>query len=268
MPLWFAGFLGLVQGLTEFIPVSSTAHLRLAPTLVGQPDAGAAYTAVIQLGTLAAVIGYFLREIGVMTKALVKDPTSQPAREAYYIVAGTVPIGVLGMLFKKHITGELRSLWVIAGALIVVGVIMALVDRGRGSRGRTMEEMTLRDALLIGLGQACALIPGVSRSGATIITALLVGLARPDAARFSFLLSIPAVAAAGIFELRDAAHELGSAGLAPLLVGTVVAFVTGYASIAWLLRFLRTRSLAGFAVYRVLLGAALIVLCVTGVIRD
>jgi undecaprenyl-diphosphatase len=264
MTSWFAALLGLVQGLTEFLPISSTAHLRIVPALLGQPDPGAAFTAVIQLGTLIAVIGYFIRELGGMAVAVVRDPRSPPAREAFYIVAGTFPIGILGLLLKKQITGSFRSLLVVAGSLIVVGIVMAVVDRLRGRGTRTIAEVTLRDALLIGLGQACALVPGVSRSGATIITALLLGFARPDAARFSFLLSIPAVAAAGVFELKDAAHDLGSAGLAPLAIATAVACVTGYATIAWLLRFLRTRSLVGFAVYRVLLGAGLIVAVVTG----
>lgn len=267
MPLWFAAVLGLVQGLTEFLPISSTAHLRIAPALLGMPDAGAAFTAVIQLGTLLAVIAYFATELVVMAAAVVRDRRSQPAREAFYIIAGTVPIGILGVLLKKHITGPFRSLWVVAAALVVVGVVMAVVDRR--SRGqRTVGDVTLRDALLIGVGQAFALVPGVSRSGATIITALLLGFARPDAARFSFLLSIPAVAAAGVFELKDAAHELGSAGLAPLVVATAVAAVTGYAAIAWFLRFLRTRSLAGFAVYRVLVGVLIAVLVGVGIVAD
>jgi undecaprenyl-diphosphatase len=267
MTLWFAALLGLVQGLTEFLPISSTAHLRIVPALLGQPDAGAAFTAVIQLGTLLAVIGYFLRELAVMIPAVFRAPRSQPAREAWYIVAGTVPIGILGMALKKHITGPFRSLWVVAAALVVVGVIMGLVDR-RASGKRTMNEITLRDALLIGLGQACALVPGVSRSGATLTAALLLGLARPDAARFSFLLSIPAVAAAGIFELKDAAHDLGTTGLAPILVATAVAFVSGLGAIAWFLQFLRTRSLAVFSIYRVVLGVILVALLAAGVIAD
>jgi undecaprenyl-diphosphatase len=265
MTLWFAALLGIVQGLTEFLPISSTAHLRIVPALLGRPDAGAAFTAVIQLGTLAAVIVYFLRELAIMLRAAVTAPASRDARLLWYLGAGTVPIGVLGLALKKHITGEFRSIVVVALALIVVGVVMALADR-RARGGRAMDSITLRDALLIGLGQACALVPGVSRSGATITAALLLGLARPDAARFSFLLSIPAVGAAGIFELKDAAHDLGATGLAPLVVATLVSGITGYLAIAWLLRFLRTRSLVGFAIYRVLLGAALLGLVAGGVI--
>jgi undecaprenyl-diphosphatase len=265
MTLWFAVLLGIVQGLTEFLPISSTAHLRIVPALLGRPDAGAAFTAVIQLGTLAAVIAYFVRELATMIRAAVAAPRSAEAKLAWYLVAGTIPIGVLGLLLKKHITGPFRSLWVVAVALIVVGVIMAWADR-RMRGERTIESLTLRDALLIGLGQACALVPGVSRSGATITAALLLGVRRADAARFSFLLSVPAVGAAGIFELKDAAHKLGGAGLGPLVVATLVSAVIGYLAIAWLLRFLRTRSLQGFAVYRVLLGAALIALIAAGAV--
>ncbi len=267
MTLWFAALLGIVQGLTEFLPISSTAHLRIVPALFGQPDAGAAFTAVIQLGTLAAVILYFVRELVVMIRAAATAPASHDARMLWYLGAGTVPIGILGLLLKKHITGDFRSLWVVASTLIIVGIVMAWADR-RDRGLRRVEDLTLRDALLVGFGQAFALVPGVSRSGATITTALLIGMARPDAARFSFLLSIPAVAAAGVYEMKDAAHDLGATGLGPLVVATLVSGAVGYASIAWLLRFLRTRSLAGFAVYRALLGVALLALLAAGLIAD
>jgi undecaprenyl-diphosphatase len=264
MTLWFAALLGIVQGLTEFLPISSTAHLRIVPALLGRPDAGAAFTAVIQLGTLAATIVYFAKDLVAMIRAAVSAPASREARMLWYLGAGTVPIGVLGLLLKKHITGDFRSLIVVATALIVVGIVMAWADR-RDAGARTIDDITWRDALLIGLGQACALVPGVSRSGSTITAALLLGLARPDAARFSFLLSIPAVGAAGIFELKDAAADLGSTGLAPLILATLVSAAVGYGAIAWLLRFLRTRSLVGFAAYRVVLGAVLLALVATGV---
>ncbi len=190
-----------------------------------------------------------------MARAVVTAPKSPPRPDPLVLVAGTVPIGIAGVLGKRWITGELRSLVVVATALIVVGAIMGLVDR-RAQGGKPLADITLRDALFIGAAQALALVPGVSRSGATITCALLLGFGRADAARFSFLLSVPAIAAAGVFELKDALHAFQGAGNAlPLLVATAVAFVTGYASIAWLLRFLRTRSLAGFAVYRVLLAA-------------
>jgi undecaprenyl-diphosphatase len=258
--LWLAALLGLVQGLTEFIPVSSTAHLRVVPALLGIADPGAAFTAVIQLGTLAAVVAYFVPDFLRMLRAVARDRRSPDARLLYYLVAGTIPIGIAGLLLKRYITGPFRSLWVIAIALIVVGIVMAVVDRVARHR-RTLVELTLVDALLIGSAQALALVPGVSRSGATLIAALALGLRRPDAARFSFLLSVPAIAAAGLFELKDAIHHLGDP--LPLAVATAVAFVSGYASIAWLLRFLRTHTLTGFAVYRILVGAALLVLLVT-----
>lgn len=263
MTLWFAALLGLVQGLTEFLPISSTAHLAIVPALLGQPDAGAAYTAVIQLGTLAAVLVYFARDLGGMTRALVVDRQADEARLALQLVAGTVPIGLAGVLLKEHITGSLRSLWVMAAALAVVGAIMWLVDR-RGRQTRDIAGLTLTDALLIGAAQACALIPGVSRSGATLTMALLLGMRRGDAARFSFLLSIPAIAAAGLFEMKDAVRELGSDAVPALLVGAGVAAVVGYASIAWLLRFLATRSVAVFSIYRIGLAALLVGLLSAG----
>jgi undecaprenyl-diphosphatase len=259
MELWFAAVLGIVQGLTEFLPISSTAHLRLVPELLGRPDPGAAFTAVIQLGTLLAVVGYFVRELWTIARAAVVAPRSREARLLWYLVAGTVPIGLAGVGLKRYITGDLRSPWVVAAALIAVGLLMGWIDRRARGR-RTVADLGLRDALLVGAAQACALIPGVSRSGATITCALALGFARPDAARWSFLLSVPAIAAAGVFEMKDAIHELGATGTAPLALATAAAAVTGYASIAWLLRFLRTRSLLGFAVYRVLIGALVIVL--------
>ncbi len=268
MTLWFAALLGLVQGLTEFLPVSSTAHLRIVPALLGQPDAGAAFTAVIQLGTLAAVIVYFVRELIGMVRALLKDPKSAEARLALYIVLGTIPIGILGILLQHQIKAELRSLWVVAISLVVVGAIMGIVDR-RAKQTRGIADLRWQDVLLIGLGQACALVPGVSRSGATLTTALLLGMRRDDAARFSFLLSVPAVGAAGVFELKDAIHELhgtGGGSLTPLIVATVVAFVSGWLTINWFLKFLRTRSLIGFSIYRVVAGTVLIALLAAKVI--
>jgi undecaprenyl-diphosphatase len=257
MPAWFALLLGVVQGLTEFLPVSSTAHLRLVPALLGRPDPGAAFTAVIQLGTLLAVIGYFVRELVGMTRAALTRPLSHEARLLWLMIAGTIPIGIAGVTLKRFITGDLRAIAVVAGALIVVGAIMGWVDR-RARGTRTVADLTLADALTVGAAQALALIPGVSRSGATITCGLLLGLTRPDAARWSFLLSVPAIAAAGVFEMKDAAAELGSQGLVPLVLATAAAAVTGYAAIAWLIAFLRTRSLLGFAIYRVLLGGSIL----------
>jgi undecaprenyl-diphosphatase len=259
-----AAVLGLVQGITEFLPISSTAHLRIAPALFGWPDAGAAYTAVLQLGTLVAVVGFFLRDLLRMVAAVL-DPARRrgpEARRLLYMIVGTIPIGVAGLLFKHAIEGPLRSLWVIAVSLVVVGLLMGVVERlARHQRG--LDELTLRDALLVGLGQALALVPGVSRSGITLVCAMAIGLRREAAARFSFLLSVPAVAAAGVLELPKVLRTPGLSG-PPLVVGLLVALVSGYLSIAWLLRFLRTRTTFPFVVYRVMLGAALLISLAAG----
>jgi undecaprenyl-diphosphatase len=263
-----ATVLGLVQGVTEFLPVSSTAHLRIVPALAGWDDPGAAFTAVLQLGTLAAVIGFFVRDLARMLRAALaalRDPARRgdpDARMLLYLVAGTIPIGVAGILLRHAVEGALRSLWVVATALIVVALALAFIERA-ALRSRDMAAIGLRDAVIIGCAQALALVPGVSRSGITLLAAMALGLRRDSAARFSFLLSVPAVAAAGVFELPKVlrAHDIGGA---PLVVGLVVAFVSGYASIAWLLKFLRTRSTMPFVVYRVILGVAIIALLASG----
>ncbi len=259
MALWFAALLGLVQGLTEYIPVSSTAHLRVVSALARQGDAGAAYTAVIQLGTLAAVLAYFAKDLVALAIAMVRAPNTQDGRMPWLIAVGTVPIVILGLMLKKHIETDLRSLYVIAATLITIGIVMAVIDRHAvGREGRTLATITYQDAILIGLAQTLALVPGVSRSGSTICMALLLGFTRSDAARFSFLLSIPAVAGAGILEARQAFTELGSSAIPALAVGTGVAAVVGYASIAWFLRWLGSHQLIGFAVYRIAAGLALL----------
>jgi undecaprenyl-diphosphatase len=272
LELWFAALLGLVQGLTEFLPISSTAHLRIAPALLGQPDPGAAFTAVVQLGTLAAVVVYFARDLIAMPRALLREPHTTTGRLPIYLALGTVPIGLAGIALKGVIVGPARSLYVVAPALILFAVVMFVADR-RGRRSRGLASIDLRDALLIGAAQALSLIPGVSRSGATIAGALLLGLSRPDAARFSFLLGIPAIAAAGLFELPDAVSALAAASAGssaspwlPLGVATAVAAISGYASIAWLLRFVATRSFTPFVAYRIAVGAALLALCVLGLL--
>ena len=266
MPNWLAALLGIVQGLTEFLPISSTAHLRIAPELLGQPDPGTAYTAVIQLGKLLAVLIYFARDLFIdMPRAMLFQRDSVHARMPLYLALGTVPIVVLGLTLEDFIEGEARSLYVIATALIVVGVIMYAVDR-RAAGQRTMDAMTATDALLIGLAQSMALIPGVSRSGSTMVVALLLGLRRPDAARFSFLLGIPAIAGAGVYEIGDAIAGLGSDAWASLVIGTATAAISGYFSIAWLLRYLQRKSLVPFALYRVALGIVLVLLCIIGVL--
>jgi undecaprenyl-diphosphatase len=257
-----AAALGLVQGITESLPVSSTAHLRIVPALAGWEDPGAAFTAVLQLGTLAAVIGFFLRELVGMIRASLRalvDPSRRDdpeARHLLYLVVGTIPVGLAGLLLKHSIETSFRSLWVIAIALIVVALALAWVERAALHR-RDFNSIVMRDAIIIGCAQILALVPGVSRSGITLLAAMALGLRRDASARFSFLLSVPAVAAAGVFELPKVlrAHDLGGA---PLVVGLIVAFVSGYASIAWLLKFLRTRSTMPFVIYRVALGLLLI----------
>jgi len=259
-----AAVLGLVQGITEFLPISSTAHLRLVPAVLSWPDGGAAFAAVIQLGTLLAVIGFFVRDLFRMLAAAANPTTrrSLDARMLLYIVLGTVPIGVVGLLAKHAVEGPLRSILVIASSLIVVGIVMAIVEK-TARHERLIESFTLRDALIVGTAQALALVPGTSRSGITLVAAMLLGFRRDAAARFSFLLSIPAVAAAGVFELPKLLHDR-EVGTGALVVGLLVAAVSGYLSVAWLLRFLRTRTTYGFVVYRVLLGVGLIAAVVAG----
>ena len=260
MALWLAALLGLVQGLTEYIPVSSTAHLYIVNLLVGEKDAGAEYTAVIQLGTLLAVLAYFAKDLVALTAAMVKDPGSPEGRLPWLLALGTVPIVVLGLLLKSRIESDFRTLWVIAGSLVAVGVVMAFVDQHAQGREvfRPFASITYMDALIVGLAQTLALVPGVSRSGATICMALLLGFSRSDSARFSFLLSIPAVAGAGILEARTAFKVLGADAIPALAVGTGVAAITGYISIAWLMRWLGSHQLIGFAIYRIVAGLSLL----------
>jgi len=267
MTLWFAALLGLIQGLTEFLPISSTAHLRIVPALLGQPDPGMAFSAVIQLGTLLAVVAYFARDLFVvMPRALLKDRGSHDARMAIYLVIGTIPVGVAGLALKGYVSGDFRSLFVVGAALIAVAGVMYAADR-RGSGTRGIEAVVLADAMIIGAAQAFAIVPGVSRSGATIAAALFLGLRRTDAARFSFLLGVPAIAAAGVYELSEALELLGDGAWAAIAVGTVSAAVSGYLSIAWLLRFLSKHSFNGFVIYRIALGALVIALTSWGVLQ-
>jgi undecaprenyl-diphosphatase len=260
--------LGVVQGVTEFLPISSTAHLRIVPALLGWRDAGAAFTAVLQLGTLAAVVGYFLPDLLRMLRAswtALTDRSRPPepaARQLGYIVVGTLPVGIAGIVFKHAIEGSLRSLWVISVALIVVALMLAWVERN-ARHSRDMDDIRLRDALIIGCAQALALIPGVSRSGITLVAALAIGLRRDAAARFSFLLGVPAIAAAGIFELKPLLKARDT-NVTALGIGLIAAFIAGYASIAWLLRYLRARTTMPFVIYRIALGALLIALLAAG----
>jgi undecaprenyl-diphosphatase len=256
--LFQAAILGLVQGITEFLPISSTAHLRLVPALLGWPDGGAAFAAVIQLGTLVAVLGFFLRDLLRMMAAWLKPETrnSEDARMLLYMVAGTFPIGIAGLLAKDAVEGPLRSIAVIGTSLITVGILMGIVEK-KARHERGLSAFTLKDALLVGAAQALALIPGVSRSGITLVAAMLLGFRRDASARFSFLLSIPAVTAAGVFELPKLLKG-GEVSGASLVVGLITATISGYLAVAWLIRYLRTRTTMGFVVYRVILGVSLL----------
>jgi undecaprenyl-diphosphatase len=260
--------LGVVQGVTEFLPISSTAHLRIVPALLGWEDPGAAYTAVLQLGSLLAVVGYFLPELWKMVRAAAaaladrSRPPDRAARELLYLIVGTVPAGIAGVAFRHAIEGSLRSLWVIAIALAVVALLLGVVEK-TARHVRNFDEMTMRDALLVGVAQAFAVIPGVSRSGSTLMAAMALGFKREAAARFSFLLSVPVVAAAGVFEMPKVLHAHDLHG-STLVIGLIAAAVAGYASIAWLLRFLRARSTIPFIIYRVALGLVLIAMLATG----
>jgi undecaprenyl-diphosphatase len=262
--------LGVVQGLTEFLPISSTAHLRIVPAFLGWEDPGAAFTAVVQLGTMAAVLLYFRRDlwrIATAWLASLRRPELRgtlDARMGWYIVLGTIPIGIFGLIFKDQIETGARSLYLIGCTLILLGLVLLLAERV-GRRERELDTLTTRDGVLIGLAQAAALVPGVSRSGATISAGLFLGFDRAAAARFSFLLSVPAVVISGLFEARHIGGE-GSVGAAPTIVATLLAFVVGYASIAWLLRWLVTHSTAVFVGYRVGLGLLVLGLTAAGAI--
>lgn len=262
--------LGLVQGLTEFIPVSSTAHLEIVPVLLGWGDPGAAASAVIQFGTWFAALLYFSKDIlrliagffrGIAAKAPLADTDS---REAWLVIIGTIPIVILGLALKKHVESTFRGLWVVTTMVIVVAILMLIAELyARRAQLKQFDQMNVMDAVAIGLGQCLALIPGSSRSGSTIMAALFRRIDRPTAARYSFLLSLPAVGAAGFLELFKERHHLGELGWTSIIVAIVVAFVTGYASIWFLLRYLRTHTTAVFIYYRYVLGAVMIALLLT-----
>jgi undecaprenyl-diphosphatase len=270
MTITEAIILGLVQGLTEFIPISSTAHLLIVPSVLGWGDPGAAVSAVIQFGTLLAAIIYFFRDIvrliggffrGLISRRPLADVDS---REAWLVVIGTIPIVVLGLLFKKHIESTFRGLWIVTTMVIVVAILMQIAEAyAKRRQMRGFDDMTVSDAVAIGLGQCLALIPGSSRSGSTIMPAIFRGIDRPTAARYSFLLSIPAVGGAGFLELFKERHALGALGWTPIAVAIVVAFISGYASIWFLIRYLRTHTTHVFIYYRYVLGAAMIAMLMT-----
>jgi undecaprenyl-diphosphatase len=266
--------LGIVQGLTEFLPISSTAHLRIVPAMLGWDDPGAAFTAVTQLGTMSAVLIYFWSDLtriaGAWLRSL-RDPAARAdhdARLGWYIILGTIPIGIFGLAFKDQIENGARNLELIGSTLIVLGLVLLAAERV-GARERPIGEIGRRDGLVVGLAQAVALVPGVSRSGATITAGLFLGLTREAAARFSFLLSIPAVVLSGLLELGSivSGGEETEIGAGSLVVATVIAFAVGYLSIAVLMRFLSRHSTMVFVVYRVGLGVIVLALVATDVIR-
>jgi undecaprenyl-diphosphatase len=262
--------LGIVQGLTEFLPISSTGHLRIVPAFAGWEDPGAAFTAVTQLGTLAAVLLYFRNDLWRIAIAFVRglrDPAirrTTDSRIGWYIVLGTIPISIFGFVFSDQIEEEARSLRLIGTTLIVLGLLLLVAER-MGKRERDLDDLTLRDGIVIGFAQAAALVPGVSRSGATLTAGLFLNLERAAAARYSFLLSVPAVVLSGLYELQDIGGE-GAVGAGPTVIATVLAFVSGYAAIAFLLRFLASNSTLVFVVYRVIVGALVLALVSAGAI--
>jgi undecaprenyl-diphosphatase len=262
--------LGFVQGITEFLPISSTGHLRIVPAFLGWEDPGAAFTAVTQLGTMAAILVFFRTDIARIVVAWVRglrNPeirATLDSRLGWYVVVGTIPIGIFGFAFRDQIENGARNLHLIGSTLIVLGLVLLYAEHV-ATRSRGIESLKLRDGITIGVWQALALIPGVSRSGATITGGLFLGLDRTSAARYSFLLSIPAVVLSGLLELRHATEGNGP-GAGATILATLIAFVVGYASIAFLLKFLSTHSTRVFVVYRVVVGAIVLVLATTGTI--
>ncbi len=269
MDYFKAIIIGIIQGVTEFLPVSSNAHIRVLPALLGWQDPGAAFTAVIQLGTVLAVLIYFAKDLGRAVSGWAKSLTGGPkdtedARMGWAVFYGTLPVLVLGLALRHQITSDsFRSLYVIAGAFIFMGVLMLISERV-GSKKRGIETVTVKDGLVVGLWQCFALIPGMSRSGSTITGGLFSGFDRPTAARFSFLLSVPSVSAAGLFELYDERKNILGPELGYVIVATIVSFIVGYAAIAFLIKFLQKHGVLPFVLYRILLGLALIGLLQSG----
>lgn len=272
-----AVLLGLIQGLSEFLPISSTAHLTIAGRALGlvdpqNPGAWTAFIAVIQLGTLVAVLAYFRRDILSITRAFLREnlrripfaTQSTPSRTGWYIILGTIPIVVIGLALKPVIEGTLtKNLIVIGSSLIGLALVLEVAERV-ARFARPIETVAIRDALLIGLAQAVALIPGASRSGTTITAGLFRGFTREAAARFSFLLSIPAIAASGLLEFMKVARDLNTSSAMTLAIATLVAMISGYWSIAFLLRYLRSRTTRLFIIYRLLLGAGILIAIAAG----
>jgi undecaprenyl-diphosphatase len=265
--LWHAFVLGVVQGLTEFLPISSTAHLKVVPLLLGWGDPGVAFTAVIQLGSIVAVLAYFRRDLQAVIRATATAMregrwTDPSARLGVAIALGTLPIVLAGMALKLWFPGyegsAIRGIPSIAIVSIVMASLLALAELC-GSRRRQLNSVLPRDGLLVGLAQALALVPGVSRSGSTLTASLFDGWERAAAARLSFLLGIPAITLAGLVEVKDALHQSDNGGLLPTLVGVLSAAVVSWMAIAWLLRFLQNNTTWMFVAYRLIFGVVLLI---------
>ena len=275
MDLVQAVVLGIVQGLTEFLPISSSAHQLIVPAMLGWEDPGAAFTAVTQLGTEAAVLIYFRRDIwsiaSVWTRSLFRPVlrSTAHARMGWYLIAATIPIGILGLTFESQIENGARNLWLVGTVLILFALVLDYADRV-GTHERELGQISTRDGVLIGLAQSLALIPGVSRSGATMSAGLLLGLERAAAARFSFLLAVPAVVLSGLFQLAAvlSGEEGNGDPLGYILLATVISFFVGYAAIAWLLSYLTTHSVRLFVGYRIVLGVVVLALTAAGAIHS
>ncbi|WP_313404034.1 undecaprenyl-diphosphate phosphatase [Aeromicrobium sp.] len=271
MDLLRSVLLGIVQGLTEFLPISSSAHLAIVPQLLGWEDPGSAYTAVVQIGTELAVVLYFWRDIWTIGSGWVRGVFSAQARQApewrmgWFIIVGSLPIVLLGLLLEDLIDREFRNLWFIGATLIGFGLVLGLAERF-GRKSKPIAELSARDAILLGFAQACALVPGVSRSGATISMGLFLGYERQAATRYAFLLAIPAVVGAGVYKLKDIPGGENAYGTVPTIVGTAVAFVVGLAVIHWLLQYVSKHSYAPFVIYRVVLGSLVLCLLWAGVL--
>lgn len=263
--------LGIAQGLTEFLPISSTAHLRIVPAFAGWEDPGALFTAVIQLGTMVAVVIYFWRDLVRIVRtwlASLRRPELRgelDARMGWYVIIATIPIGVFGLAFNDQIENGARNLYLIGTVLIVLGLVLAVADRV-GARIRDVDDVNRGDAIWVGIAQALALIPGTSRSGATITAGLFLGLKREAAARFSFLLSIPAIVLSGLYGLTELLTGDDNVSFGALALATVVAFVFGYVAIAFLLRWLTSHSMMIFVIYRLVLGVIVLALAASGTI--
>ena len=263
-----AVWLGVLQGLTEFLPISSSAHQLIVSRLANWGDPGAAFTAVTQIGTETAVLLYFRHDLARLFRAFLgsikhRNVSDDEQRTAWFIVIGSLPILVIGFLAKDVIEGGARNLWIVASALIIGALVLAYAD-ARGTGHRSLQGLTVRLALILGIGQSLALIPGVSRSGATISVALLLGFSRVASTRFSFLLAIPAVLVSGFYELRKIGEE--STAWGPTIIATAVSFAIGLAVIHWLLKYVATHTFTPFVVYRLLLGFTVLGLLVTGTV--